>query len=74
MGCWTYGKKNSKTKNGDPIIYEPGLKELLEKNIKAKRINFTLDIKEAVSKSEIIFITVGTPPKKNGEAESFNCT
>ena len=69
---WVVGhtaRKIQKLKNGDPIIYEPGLKELLEKNIKAKRINFTLDIKEAVSKSEIIFITVGTPPKKNGEAD-----
>jgi len=62
-------EKISRLKNGDPIIYEPGLKELLEKNLKAKRLHFTLDYKEAVPQSEIVFITVGTPPKENGEAD-----
>ncbi|PIY69125.1 UDP-glucose 6-dehydrogenase [Candidatus Roizmanbacteria bacterium CG_4_10_14_0_8_um_filter_39_9] len=61
--------KIERLKNGDPLIYEPGLKELLEKNIKANRLHFTLEYPEAVSKSEIVFITVGTPPKENGEAD-----
>lgn len=61
-------EKIAKLQSGDPLIYEPGLKELLEKNLAAKRIHFTLDYKEAIPKSEIVFITVGTPPKENGEA------
>jgi len=62
-------EKINRLKNGDPIIYEPGLKELLEKNLKAKRLHFNLDYQEAIPKSEIVFITVGTPPKENGEAD-----
>jgi len=55
-------------KKGDPIIYEPGLAELLQKNLKAKRIHFGMDF-SPVSKSDIVFITVGTPPKQTGEAD-----
>lgn len=62
-------EKINRLSSGDPIIYEPGLKELLQKNLSAKRINFTLEYKKAVSESDIIFITVGTPPKENGEAD-----
>ncbi|MCX7956101.1 MAG: UDP-glucose/GDP-mannose dehydrogenase family protein, partial [Patescibacteria group bacterium] len=61
-------EKIERLKKGDPIIYEPGLKEILERNIKANRIFFGLDY-SPVSKSEIVFITVGTPPKENGEAD-----
>ncbi len=67
---WVIGhtkEKINRLKNGDPIIYEPGLEELLKKNLKANRIHFTLDY-QSVKNSEIVFITVGTPPKKNGEA------
>lgn len=60
--------KIDRLKKGDPIIYEPGLAELLRKNLNSKRIRFTLDY-ESVSKSDIVFITVGTPPKENGEAD-----
>lgn len=69
---WVVGhtkEKIERLKKGDPIIYEPGLKELLEKNLRAKRIHFTLDYKEAISSSEIVFIAVGTPPTKTGEAD-----
>jgi UDPglucose 6-dehydrogenase len=62
-------EKLKRLRNGDPIIYEPGLKEVLEKNNKAGRLIFTDDYVESVSKSEIVFITVGTPPKENGEAD-----
>ena len=62
-------EKLERLRNGDPIIYEPGLKELLEKNNKAGRLIFTTDYAESVSASEIVFITVGTPPKENGEAD-----
>jgi len=62
-------EKLERLKKGDPIIYEPGLKEVLEKNNKAGRLIFTTDFAQSVSQSEIVFITVGTPPKENGEAD-----
>jgi len=46
-------------------IYEPGLEEILKRNFKQNRINFTDNLKDAVTKSDIIFICVGTPTKKN---------
>ena len=62
-------EKLDRLKNGDPIIYEPGLREVLEKNNKAGRLIFTTDYAKSISKSEIVFITVGTPPKENGDAD-----
>lgn len=56
-------------KRGIVPIYEPGLEELIKRNGKEKRLIFTLSLKEAVAKSEVIFIAVGTPPKGNGEAD-----
>src|SRR3989338_1961969 len=66
------GQKIERLKKGDPIIYEPGLKELLEKNLTAKRIFFTLDYETAIAESDIVFIAVGTPPKEDGEADLSN--
>ncbi len=54
---------------GQLPIYEPGLKEIIERNRNYKRIEFTTDIKYAVSHSEVIFITVGTPEKEDGNAD-----
>lgn len=50
-------------------IYEPGLEELVERNIKEKRLKFSNNITEAVRNSLVIFIAVGTPPRDNGEAD-----
>lgn len=50
-------------------FYEPGLQELLKKNLEAGRLIFTLDYKPAVSQSDVVFIAVGTPPNKTGDAE-----
>ena len=47
-------------------IYEPGLAEIALKNIKNKRLTFSKDLKNSVKNSDIIFICVGTPTKKNG--------
>jgi UDPglucose 6-dehydrogenase len=62
-------EKIKRLQNGDPIIFEPGLAELLKKNLDAKRIFFTDSYEKAIPQSEIVFIAVGTPPKENGEAD-----
>jgi len=68
--CVDIDKEKIDLLNGGKIpIYEPGLKELVERNMKEQRLKFTTDIKEAIKNSEIIFICVGTPPKNNGEAD-----
>lgn len=69
---WVIGRtpeKLERLKNGDPIIFEPGLEELLKKNLAAGRIIFTDSYEEAVPASEIVFTAVGTPPKEKGEAD-----
>lgn len=62
-------EKIEKLKIGIPPFYEPGLEDLLKRNIHGGRLKFTLSYKDAIPPSEIIFITVGTPPKKTGEAD-----
>ncbi len=59
-------------KSGIIPIYEPGLKELTDKNVKLGRLYFTKDLKEAVKKTDAVFIAVGTPPQDNGEADLSN--
>ncbi|MCK5594778.1 UDP-glucose/GDP-mannose dehydrogenase family protein [bacterium] len=56
-------------KKGIIPIYEPGLEEMVERNLSEKRISFTTEVSEGVENSEIIFIAVGTPSKKSGEAD-----
>ena len=57
---------------GKVPIYEPGLDELIKKNFKQKRLFFTTDLKLAVQKSDIVFICVGTPTKKNSNSANLN--
>jgi len=54
---------------GKVPIYEPGLEEMILRNMAAKRLNFTLNIQQAVVESQIIFIAVGTPPGEDGSAD-----
>ncbi|HEX9960349.1 MAG TPA: UDP-glucose/GDP-mannose dehydrogenase family protein [Pyrinomonadaceae bacterium] len=50
-------------------IYEPGLDQIVERNSKAGRLHFTTDIKSAVEQALVIFLAVGTPPKKDGSPD-----
>ncbi|MBZ0165699.1 MAG: UDP-glucose/GDP-mannose dehydrogenase family protein, partial [Candidatus Omnitrophica bacterium] len=61
--------KINKLKQGQIPIYEPGLDKLLAKNIANKRIKFSYSIKDGAKKAVAIFIAVGTPSKKNGDAD-----
>ena len=57
--------KIDKLNSGQSTIYEPGLDELIKENCRAKRLFFTTNLSEGLKKSDIIFICVGTPNKKN---------
>lgn len=61
--------KIEKLKNGVIPIYEPGLDQLVEKNVKAGRLHFTTDLGTAVSGAEVVFLAVGTPPKEDGSPD-----
>lgn len=61
-----------KLNKGISPIYEPGLDDLLSKNLYYKRVSFTTDVKQAVKESDIIFIAVGTPQNDNGSADLTN--
>ncbi len=62
-------KKIENLKKGILPIYEPGLQELVEKNILKKNIEFTIDVPFAIQSSDIIFIAVNTPTFQNGESD-----
>lgn len=62
-------KKIERLKKGDPVIYEPGLEELLEKNIQEGRVEFTTNLKDVVQKSEVIFLCLPTPPLEDGSVD-----
>ena len=57
---------------GSMPIYEPGLEELVKKNIKSGRLIFTTDLKYAVKKSDILFICVGTPTNKKDNSANLS--
>ena len=61
-----------KLQKGIIPIYEPGLSELVKKNFKLKRLIFTNNLSEAVNKSQIIFICVGTPTKKKSNSADLS--
>ncbi|MCG8499259.1 MAG: UDP-glucose/GDP-mannose dehydrogenase family protein [Firmicutes bacterium] len=62
-------EKISKLNRGELPIYEPGLKEVLDRNRNNGRLKFTTDIKLAIEESEVIFISVGTPPATDGSVD-----
>ena len=56
-------------KNGIIPIYEPGLEDMVHRNMKKGRLKFTTDISEALEDCEVLFTAVGTPPDKDGSAD-----
>ena len=51
-------------------FFEPGLPEMVQRNVNEGRLHFTTDLPAAVKQSKVVFITVGTPPKKDGSADT----
>lgn len=62
-------EKIENLKQGELPIYEPGLQEMVERNVTSGRLSFTSDYTEAVPDAEFIFIAVGTPSGVDGEAD-----
>ncbi|MDD5738222.1 MAG: UDP-glucose/GDP-mannose dehydrogenase family protein, partial [Candidatus Omnitrophica bacterium] len=63
------GAKIAQLNRGKVPIYEPGLDDLIKRNLKKRRLKFTTNLKGCVESSAVIFIAVGTPPKDSGEAD-----
>jgi UDPglucose 6-dehydrogenase len=62
-------KKISNLKNGIIPIYEPGLDNMIERNVEKGRLEFTTDIRDGLVDCEVVFIAVGTPPDDDGSAD-----
>jgi UDPglucose 6-dehydrogenase len=63
------GQKIERLRNGVMPIYEPGLEQLVAKNVQSGRLRFTTDVGEAVEQALVIFLAVGTPPKDDGSPD-----
>jgi UDPglucose 6-dehydrogenase len=61
--------KTKRLQEGEVPIYEPGLKELLDRNRMDGRIRFTTDVQDAIDHGDVLFIAVGTPPSEDGSAD-----
>jgi UDPglucose 6-dehydrogenase len=61
--------KVARLSHGETIIYEPGLDQLLSRNIQAGRLRFTADVVSAIKPANVIFLAVGTPPRADGSAD-----
>ena len=62
-------KKIEMLSKGEIPIFEPGLSDLIKRNVYYKRLEFTTSIKKATEESEVIFIAVGTPPNDDRSAD-----
>ena len=62
-------EKVNKLKNGKITIYEPGLEQLFERNIKQNRLMFTSSLSEGIEEADVIFLALPTPPGEDGSAD-----
>jgi UDPglucose 6-dehydrogenase len=62
-------EKIARLSSGETIIYEPGLDQLVQKNLQAGRLRFTTDVATASDQALVIFLAVGTPPAADGSAD-----
>ena len=62
-------EKIARLSSGEMPIYEPGLEQLVTKNMESGRLRFTTDVKQAVEQALVIFLAVGTPPKSDGSPD-----
>ena len=62
-------KKIRKLQDGEMTIFEPGLEDLVRKNVAAGRLRFTTSIQEGVEKGDVVFIAVPTPPQPDGSVD-----
>src|SRR6188768_2912720 len=62
-------RKIKALRDGKIPIYEPGLEELVLKNVKEQRLSFTTSLPEAVAAAHVVFIAVGTPEGESGDAD-----
>lgn len=61
--------KIAQLSRGQATIYEPGLEQLIQKNLHAGRLRFTTNLQSAVEPASVVFLAVGTPPKSDGSAD-----
>jgi UDPglucose 6-dehydrogenase len=61
--------KIRRLREGQTVIYEPGLEEYLRRNLQAGRLDFTSEVAGAIRKADVVFNTVGTPPQPDGEVD-----
>ena len=57
---------------GKVPIYEPGLQEIVERNIRTGRLHFTTDVSACIGGADVVFIAVGTPPDQDGSADTHS--
>ena len=62
-------EKVKKLQSGKVTIYEPGLEQLFERNIKQKRLFFTTSLEEGIKDAKVIFLALPTPPGEDGSAD-----
>jgi UDPglucose 6-dehydrogenase len=69
IGTDTDREKIEKARKGIPHIYEPGLEELLQSNLKKGNLDFVYDLEETIRSCDVLFVCVNTPQKQDGSAD-----